>query len=60
MVALGASQIDRLAVLLRQDVHMAGVHHEAESPVDRGESDVVPALSQGGMDLLGAAEIVEL
>jgi len=34
------------------------VPHESESPVDRGESDVVPALSQGGTDPLGAAEIV--
>ena len=60
VVLLGALQIDRLAVLARQDVHLAGVHHESESPVDRTESDVVPAPSQHGMDLLGAAEIVEL
>jgi hypothetical protein len=60
VVSLGASQIDRLAVLLRQDVHVAGVHHESESPIDRGKSDVVPAISQGGVDLLGAAEVVEL
>jgi hypothetical protein len=60
VVALGALQKDRLAVLSRQDVHVAGVHHESESPVDRTESDVVSALPQGGVDLLGAAEIVEL
>jgi hypothetical protein len=60
VVLLGALQIDRLAVLARQDVHLAGVHHESESPVDRTESDVVSAPSQHGMDLLGAAEIVEL
>ena len=60
MVLLGALQIDRLAVLARQDVHLAGVHHESQSPVDRTESDVVPAIPQHGMDLLGAAEIAEL
>jgi len=60
VVLLGALQIDRLAVLARQDVHVAGVHHESKSPVDRGESDLVPALSQGRVDLLGAAEIAEL
>jgi hypothetical protein len=60
VVLLGALQIDRLAVLARQDVHLAGVHHESQSPVDRTESDVVPALAQGRMDLLGAAKIVEL
>jgi hypothetical protein len=60
VVLLGTLKVDRLAVPERQDVHLAGVHHESESPVNRGESDVVPALSQGRMDLLGAAEIVEL
>jgi hypothetical protein len=60
VVLLGALQIDRLAVLARQHIYVAGVHRESESPVDRGESDVVPALSQDRMDLLGAAEIVEL
>ena len=60
VVLLGALQIDRLAVLARQDVHLAGVHHESQSPVDRTESSVVPAPSQHGMDLLGAAEIAEL
>ena len=60
VVLLGALQIDRLAVLARQDVHLAGVHHESESPVDRTESDVVSAPSQHGMDLLRAAEVVEL
>lgn len=60
MVLLGALQKDRLAVLARQDVHLAGVRHESQSPVDRGESDVVAALSQGRMDLLGAAELLEL
>jgi len=60
VVLLGALQVDRLAVFARQDVHLAGVHHESESPVDRTESDVVPALSQRRMDLLGAAEIAEL
>src|SRR5450631_1307629 len=60
VVLLGALQIDRLAVLARQDVDLPGVHHESEGPVDRTESDVVPALPQYGMDLLGAAEIAEL
>jgi hypothetical protein len=60
VVLLGALQIDRLAVLARQDVHVAGVNHESQSPVDRTESDVVSAPSQHGMDLLGAAEVVEL
>ena len=60
VVLLGTSKVDRLAVLACQNVHLAGVHQESESPVNRGEPDVVPALSQGRMDLLGAAEIVEL
>jgi hypothetical protein len=60
VVLLGTSKVDRLAVLACQNVHQAGVHQESESPVNRGEPDVVPALSQGRMDLLGAAEIVEL
>lgn len=60
MVLLGALQIDGLAVLTRQDIHVAGMHHESESPIDRTESDVVPAPPQDSMDLLGAAEIVEL
>jgi hypothetical protein len=60
VVLLGALQIDRLAVFARQDVHLAGVHHESQSPVDRAESDVVPALPQHGMDLLGAPEFAEL
>jgi hypothetical protein len=60
VVLLRALQIDRLPVLACQDVHLAGVHHESQSPVDRTESDVVPALPQDGMYLLGAAEIVEL
>ena len=45
---------------MSQDVHVCGVRHECEGPVDRGESDVVPALLQGRMDLLGAAETVDL
>jgi len=60
VVALGAMQIDCLAVFSRQDVHVAGLRHESQSPVDRAESDVVSALSQGGVDLLGAADVVEL
>jgi len=60
VVLLGTLKVDRLAVLACQNVHLAGVHQESESPVNRGEPDVVPALSQGRMDLLGAAEIVEL
>ena len=46
--------------LVSQDVHVSGVRHECEGPVDRGESDVVPALLQSRMDLLGAAETVQL
>ena len=49
-----------MRLLVSQDVHVSGVRHECEGPVDRGESDVVPALLQGRMDLLGAAETVEL
>ena len=49
-----------MRLLVSQDVHVSGVRHECEGLVDRGESDVVPALLQGRMDLLGAAETVEL
>ena len=49
-----------MRLLVSQDVHASGVRHECEGPVDRGESDVVPALLQSRMDLLGAAETVQL
>jgi len=39
VVLLGALQIDRLAVLSRQDVHVAGVNHESQSPVDQRPAD---------------------
>ena len=60
VVAVGTLQVDRLAVFARQEVHMAGVHHDSKRPVDGGEPDLVPPISQDGMDLLGAAEIAEL
>jgi hypothetical protein len=60
VVLLRALQIDSLAVLAGQDVYLAGVHHESQSPVDRAKSNVVSAIPQGGVDLLGAAEIMEL
>lgn len=49
-----------MRLLVSQDVHVSGVRHECEGPVDPGESDVVPALLQGRMDLVGAVETVEL
>ena len=60
MVLPRAPKIHRLASIAGEDVHVAGLHHEHEISVGRGEPDAATSLSQGRVDLRDASEIVEL
>ena len=55
-----APKIHRLAIIAGEDVHVAGLHHEHEISVGRGEPDAATSLSQDRVDARGASEVVEL
>jgi len=54
-----APKIHCLAIIVGEDVHVAGLH-EHEILVGRGEPDAATSLSPGRMAARGASEVVEL
>jgi hypothetical protein len=60
VVLLRAPKMRGLAIIAGEDVHVAGLRHEHEISVGRGEPDAATSLSQGRVDLRDASEVVEL
>ena len=60
MAALLAAAVDRLAVLRAQDVDVAVLGQALHRPVHGGQTDARPAGPEHLVELLGAAELVDV
>ena len=60
MAALLAAAVDRLAVLGAQDVDVAVLGQALHGPVHGGQTDAGPAGPEHLVELLGAAELVDV
>lgn len=59
MVLRGAPHVYRLTALAGEDGSVAGLHQARQIPVDSCESDALPVLSQGCVNLLSTSEVVK-
>lgn len=61
MVVTGAAlAVQRFAGIAADDVDEIGLGQQLQRAIHRGQSDAISATSEKGMDLLGAAELVDL